>query len=219
MSNNNHQMTPLSLEEMCLQKVAFLLRSGHWRKYHMNPFTFLSFKVADKLMSKFLPDDETSNQCCLELAPLQPLLTSCRLQHLDLSYFPYEEQFCMFFKLLSDGCQNLQSLSLPRNIGIYNVSEQLELLLLSCHKLEYLHSPIFFNLDALKNCANLKCLRFHFPARLLVDYFCHEDVDSLEYLKSLKVFALCGLYDFFFRLQSYCSDTETLPRNNFCGWN
>ncbi|GIY36303.1 hypothetical protein CEXT_731541 [Caerostris extrusa] len=47
-------------------------------------------------MSKLLPDDAIPIQCCLELAPLQPLLTSRRLQHLDLSYFPYEEQFCMF---------------------------------------------------------------------------------------------------------------------------
>ncbi|GIY43765.1 uncharacterized protein CDAR_523031 [Caerostris darwini] len=195
MSNNNLQMTPLSLEEICLQKVAFLLRSGYWRKYHVNPFTFLPSTVLDELTSKLLSDKANPIQCCLESAPLQPLLTSSRLQHLDLSYFPYVEHFCMFLNLLSVGCQNLQSLSLPENFSI-NDSEQLELLLLSCHKLEYLHSPTFFNLDALKNCANLKCLRFHFPARFLVDYFCHEGVGSLQYLQSLKVFALCGYYDF-----------------------
>ncbi|GIY73380.1 uncharacterized protein CDAR_493511 [Caerostris darwini] len=183
-----------SLYVICVLRTCQLLKeSRDWRDWAESSFAFMPSSMLEDLLASML----TIFPGQLGVAQVRPIVLSPKLHRLDLFHARFAVELgylfqCMFYRRL-----NLRSISVSLQHQSFDCNfryRMLKLMLERCRLLEDLHSSIHIDVDVLRNCENLRCLRLHYDATYsFINAFKYcPDLDKLPSLQSLRVFSVCN---------------------------
>ncbi|GIY55495.1 uncharacterized protein CEXT_33831 [Caerostris extrusa] len=153
-----------SLYVICVLRTCQLLKeSRDWREWAESSFAFMPSSMLEDLLASML----TIFPGQLGVAHVRPIVLSPKLHRLDLFHARFAVELgylfqCMFYRRL-----NLRSISVSLQHQSFDCNfryRMLKLMLERCRLLEDLHSSIHIDVDVLRNCENLRCLRLHYDA-------------------------------------------------------
>ncbi|GBN12664.1 hypothetical protein AVEN_47081-1 [Araneus ventricosus] len=187
-------MSDLSLYESCLRKIAINLRDGIYKSCHENPFSVMSSKFVNDIMSAALDLERADG---LRADDLEQLLTSGKLRELKMLQIDMCQELLQVLNSFISGCQELEVLHLTWSGFqvelISDIQKALGNLLRNSPNLKDLRSSIGFDLKALRNCKNLRYVKLLFqPQQHWYDFLAKEN-DQFQPHKYLEFFTICGL--------------------------
>ncbi|GIY64893.1 hypothetical protein CDAR_420541, partial [Caerostris darwini] len=166
------RMSPNSLYQLCLDRIAFHLEEKYCNREDTNPFSQVNCNIVNDLLTFLVIDLNIE-----EPSPLELLLKSGQLQDLDLDGVDFtEKQWKSLMSILleeGDNCRNIRYILLPESFQ-NDQNSYLERLIEKCPLLERLVVSTFFNLSALKNCVRLKYVKNYFSDIREYRYFHNE---------------------------------------------
>ncbi|GBM39675.1 hypothetical protein AVEN_104895-1 [Araneus ventricosus] len=196
-------MSETTLYRIALHRTFALLKNGFWNECDPNPFKFLPPSVVDDLLITGLSYYYTS------IDDIKLLLTSGKVERLDLSFFDLENDRDLLMTLLSENtCINLKHIVLHSFLKQEHFS-LIKDILRNSPKLQHFHSSVFFGLNVFNHCEKLQTLKFDLPIEQISNYFLYKKVDFSKSLKNLRVFSLGRTGDCF----SVCKIIETVLLN------
>ncbi|XP_055930932.1 uncharacterized protein LOC129961117 isoform X1 [Argiope bruennichi] len=196
-------MSETTLYRITLHRTFTLLKEGVWNDSDPNPFKFLPSCVVGDLLITGLSHYYTN------IDDIKLLLTSGKVERLDLSFFDLANDRDLFMTLLSENnCTNLKHLVLHSFLKREHFP-LVKAVLRNTPKLRHFHSAVFFGLDIFNHCEKLLTLKFDLPIEQISNYFLHKNMDFSKSLKNLKVFSLGRTGDCF----SVCRIIETVLLN------
>ncbi|GBM39480.1 hypothetical protein AVEN_65512-1 [Araneus ventricosus] len=179
-------MSLASLHSICLHRIYGFLKEGMWKFCITNPFSELPTQDVNKLMEMTLLYKRGDPP---KIGDVILLLTSGRLTRLDLRPFHPENERDLIVKATQTG----SSISLPnfashsKELFIFHLVRNITS---GNPYLEEFHSRIHPGFDVVRNCQNLRILKFyHSYGGLRLDNF-PVDLSALSSLRNLEVLHL-----------------------------